>query len=387
MVGEEPRRAVGRHLRARRKALNLSLRDFSRALKSEGVFVSESTISRIERGSQGIEFCAVDDWISHLGIPLGLLQEVIRSAKPKPKVPPGLPVQELLSRGRDLGLGGAFRDALAHFEEVEFRHSKNPDSVPPDDLAYALELQATVHAKLRNHFLANIAVQKIWSINGVSEDLITRCVFTQVLVNATWKEFRTAEIFARFGSERISQASPKTRFYGLHVLGNFYWRWKRFEKASPFLKEALEVLENSEKPADRLAVEISLAQCEWKINQEPHSIQSVQKATRDAFHLGFADIAAWGHRAIAEIFFELGKHEECRKEAQKSRAICKANQNSAHEFYSLFWIWKACKAQGDRAGVEIASKAMRGLLARIDQTDEEVMEFLEWRQAAAKEGH
>jgi len=362
------RRSVGEHLRRVRETLGWTLREVVKRTEVQGTQISESTLSRLERGDTSVPFEELIAICRVLGTPLALIEEVIRSAQSRTDIDlTGRTFENLLAEGMGFAQKGAIQRALACFEAAhDLLLLEGAAERRADRLAEVLIHRAEAHRRLRQFNLSLDLAGRVLNLSGCSEDQKVRAMVLHVTIHAARRDFFQARLFAERLLPLRGALRDEVRAYALEALGALEYLEGRYSQAIPLLEESCALLKRLDRPFQLTKTMIVLGACIGVSGSARRGEAMILEAIDSAGRRHFPEIVAYGRRLLAWVSSELGRYDDARGQLEKALDAARPVRRANEMFRIWYELWRLEEAAQNPDGQARAERVLQRLVHRAD---------------------
>ncbi len=387
-AGESSRTAVADHLKRLRGVLGWTLDDLAGRAREEGLAISTSTLSRLERGKTALPFETVVVLARCLGTPLGHLEDAVRASRGRHAVHvDGADFDALIAEGNSLARSGAIERALDHFEAAHDWLASRPDLAGREEmLAKTLIYLAEGHRRLRRFEVAQARAAEVLNLPGCSLDNRLRAVLIHASIARNRGHAYKARLYARHAEELLPQAGPAAQAYAHGVLG-----FTRLELGE--LDAAVRLLESArarytelgnELEACRMAVQLGF--CHHRLGHPAAGWSMVRQGYEAARGAGWYECATSALLRMGEMARADGRPEVAVEHFELAAAIAARHSYPLQGFLAWHGIWQIARAGADAEAEARVARVLRRLLRKLAPDFPEAREFLDAGCARPEEG-
>lgn len=375
-VGARVRREMGAHVRRLRVAREYTLDRVAELVGEEGIALSASTISRVERGVTGIPTEAMAALCRVLGSDLAEMGEIIRVAlAPETELPESQDPDELHARGRELAVNGRVREALDHFEAAH-DVAEESGTRGTKHRADALIWMAACYRRLHCFRMVQEIAGRLLNLPECPHDVRLHAILYHVEVGYITGDAFQAEIHAKAALEMVGSAGDPVRARARTVLGMFRLQQERFADAVSFFESAQEDYRALGNAIEMLRTSVSLGICHFMLGRRDGALRLVAQARRDAEKAGFREVAAYAMRALGRLKAEEGDLESAADHFTSAANLAKQLGLPGHEFLAWYRLWSTLDERDESGRRGRLERRLRRLLG-------EVMDLPEAREFAS----
>ncbi len=381
--GSEPaRRAIGRWLRRQRRVLGMSQEEFRRALRREGVEVSQATVSRWERGAAAPPGEILPLVARVLHGTLAELDELVREARAEAGAPSGegtgtgTSITEVaLAAARAAAMDYRAR-ALRLMAEVESRLAREAARLDRERYAGALLWLAEAAIRLGRLEEARRVLARV----GPGEDLSPRVrarLLTARCGVARWARDRALveELAAEYSAAKEGLA-PLDRAWCSHMVGLACYGTDVEQMAVELLEDAVAVWESLEEWREVARSRASLALALACAGRPGDGVVEAERCLALTREWGFREVEVDGLEALGRALAALGEVDRAVHVFDEGAAYARAIGLPKMEFFCRFYAWKALVRARRREEALEAARLVREVLPNVPAWYREVKEFL-----------
>lgn len=377
-LGKQVRTEIGGHLHRLRASLGWTLTDVAEKASIDGIPISASTISRVERGLTAIPAEAMSGLCRSLGTSLSYVEEIVRTASTREQIDlSGRDDRSLLDEGRSRAQAGDVRGALVLLAAAhDWLLMQDGLSDGDERLAEVLTWESTCYRRLHSFTMALNTAGRILNMHGVSEDAKLHAISLHVEVGYITGDFYRASIFAQHARDLLDTVQTRTRARAEMVLGMLEFEQDHFEAAIPWIEAAKALYLELDLEIEVARGLVTLGYCHHRLGRPNGGRKLIQKGRASAEKHGFEEVLAYALRMEGSLLADQGHLSAAEQLLGRSADIARRLTLSTQEFSAWFALYEAARRGRQSDLARRLSRRLTRLLRRVTHQVPEVQKFL-----------
>ncbi len=377
--GAQVRREIGVHLRRLRSSLGWTLDEVADKASLNGIPVSASTVSRVERGLTSVPAEALSALCDSLGSSLAYIEEIVRSAASSEELDlTGWDDTKLMEAATDAATKGQVRRALMLLQAAHDWLLMQEDEVDRSErLADVLTWEAACYRRLHSFSRAQSTAARVLNMDAVSTDLKLHAVLLHVEVGYITGDFYRATIYAEHAKRLLSGVTERTRAFAEAVLGMLLFEQDKHDEAIPHLEASRDVYQQLECEIEVTRTSVTLGYCHFALGRPQGGRRLVRDARQRAERAGYGEVLVYALTTEGRMNAKSGELDKAAQLLKDAAFRARDLDLPTQEFIAWYTLWKAQDAAAGEAELEKTARKLRKLLRRVPPAVPEAREFLE----------
>ena len=358
------RDAIGRWIRHHREFLGISQEAFRRRLRDRGVSVSQSTLSRWERGEAAPPLEIVPLLTDALGASLASAEEVLARAARRERIVDltGRSPAELLDAARRAARDGQHDRTVALCEAALDLALLGERAIDLELRARLLLLLAWAHYNLWHLELARDVLRRATALGDVCPPFAVRRRLLRISVEHRYGDDEVASILATAVENDLDRLVGADRAFALHALGQFRVTIEDFRPAIALLEEASTAWADLEErlESSRSGVLLGYA-LTWSAIDEARGERLLRSSLEEGDARHFPDVSRQARRLLGRCLLRAGHRAAGSRLLDEAMSLARTANLPEEEFLAAFYAWEFQEGRPR----EVLDRRLRRLLPRV----------------------
>ncbi len=372
-------REIGLYLRRARGAQGWSLFDLCERVTKLGFDLTESSLSRMERGKAVLGTPIMSAIAMSLGTSLGELDQIIRRAHLAEDTDlSGRSFESLCKEGRLVARSGRAIKALQLFTAAhDWLWMQEPPATGDERFPFVLVRLADLYARIRSFGLASDHALRVLNLDSASISQKAAAARTLIRVGRLSGDFYSTQLYGKELVRMLDKLDPKAQAEALTTLGGLHESAGEYAQAAERYEAALSLLRKQGLPEDAMKVKASLGFVLHCAGATTGGTRLVREALDEARRSEFPDAIHNALRHLGIMCLRQKNYDSASTHLEEAASVARRMGSPALEFEVWHLLWCNFESLSKNVSFERRrlGRRLTSLAKGLDPTIPEVRQY------------